>query len=184
MAATKFDLWELVRNGKIREDLYFGLMQLQLRVPPLSAREGDALMLSSHFLEKHARLNNRPAHDFSDRALTMISEYSWPGNVRELEGRIKRAAIMADTAIISEKDLDFGPLVGSYQRRTLRDVRADAERKAIKETLAITNGNISRAARMLNISRPTLYSLMNQLGIRNPQRASTSKQIANSENQS
>jgi two-component system NtrC family response regulator len=161
VCATHQDLEAMIVEGRFREDLWYRLAELVLKVPPLSERSGDTLLLARHFLRRFAKDMRRPARGFTPEAIAVMSGWSWPGNVRELENRVKRAVIMAEGKLVGPQDLDLegdgegGPI-------NLRAVREVADRKAIRHAIARTDGNISSAAKLLGISRPTLYDLMKQ----------------------
>jgi two-component system NtrC family response regulator len=161
VCATHQDLEAMIADGRFREDLWYRLAELVLKVPPLSERSGDTLLLARHFLRKFAKEMRRPVRGFTPEAIAVMSGWPWPGNVRELENRVKRAAIMAEGKQVTPQDLDLagdgegGPI-------NLRAVRVVADRKAIRHAIARADGNISSAAKLLGISRPTLYDLMKQ----------------------
>ncbi|WP_404336426.1 PEP-CTERM-box response regulator transcription factor [Sphingomonas sp. MMS12-HWE2-04] len=159
VCATHQNLETMVAEGRFREDLYYRLAEIVVRIPSLAERPGDAGLLARHFLQKYAAAMNTGARGFAPDALAAIDGWGWPGNVRELENRVKRAAIMADGKLVTAADLDLelraddGPI-------NLKAARERADRKAIRHALARAEGNISGTARLLGISRPTLYDLM------------------------
>jgi len=159
VCATHQNLEEMIANGRFREDLYYRLAEIVVRIPALHERPGDAGLVARHFLHKHAQTMNPVVRGFAPDALAAIDGWLWPGNVRELENRVKRAVIMADGKLVSAVDLDLaGPDHG--QPINLKAAREEADRKAIRHALARADGNISGTARLLGISRPTLYDLM------------------------
>src|SRR5215831_4999526 len=162
ICATNQDLDRMMSEGRFREDLYYRLNEVAVGVPPLRERSGDATVLASFFLRRFASEYGRPVRGFSSAALAAINEYSWPGNVRELENRVKRAVVMTDGPLLSAADLGFATVGKETQSLTIRDARARAEREALQLALAQTGSNLSKAAKLLGISRPTLYDLMQQ----------------------
>jgi two-component system, NtrC family, response regulator len=161
VCATNQDLDLMMAEGRFREDLYYRLNEVTVHVPPLRERAADAVMLASFFLSRFAAEYGRLARGFSDTALAALRDYSWPGNVRELENRVKRAVVMSDGPLLSAADLGFAT-VGEEPPLTIRDARARAEREALHLALAQAGSNLSKAAKLLGISRPTLYDLMQQ----------------------
>jgi two-component system, NtrC family, response regulator len=165
VCATNQDLDELMSNGRFREDLYYRLNEVRLTIPPLRDREGDAILLATHFLKKYNGQFARKLRGFGSDALAAIATHPWRGNVRELENRVKRAVVMADGATISAADLELAPAELPNGSLDLREARARAERGVVQMALAQTNGNLSRASKLLGISRPTLYGLLEGLGL-------------------
>jgi two-component system, NtrC family, response regulator len=163
IAATNRDLKVELERGGFREDLYYRLSVVAIRVPPLRERGEDIVVLANAFLRRVGQEQRRRLR-FSSGALQAIMAYPWPGNIRELENRVSRAVIMARGGLITAEDLD---LQAAAQDRTvsLREMRGEAEREALVETLARHAGNISRAARELQISRPTLHGLLERHGV-------------------
>jgi two-component system, NtrC family, response regulator len=159
VCATHQDLDAMVAQGRFREDLYYRLAEIVIRIPSLAERPGDAGLLARHFLKKYAAAMNAGAKSFAPDALAAIDAWGWPGNVRELENRVKRAAIMAEGKTVTAEDLDLGDHADSMPIN-LKAAREIADRKAIRHALARAEGNISGTARLLGISRPTLYDLM------------------------
>jgi two-component system, NtrC family, response regulator len=165
VCATHRDLKAMVADGSFREDLYYRLAEIVVPIPSLAERPGDAVLLARHFLRRNAAAEGTPPRELSADAAAAIEGWGWPGNVRELENRIKRAAIMAEGKTITPADLDLGDNASSSTDFVnLRAVRDGAERQAIGRALAVSDNNISAAARLLGISRPTLYDLMKQHG--------------------
>ncbi|TKD51253.1 PEP-CTERM-box response regulator transcription factor [Sphingomonas baiyangensis] len=159
VCATHRDIDAMVADGSFRDDLYYRLAEIVVRIPSLAERPGDAALLARHFLRRHGAAMQSAAKGFAPDALAAIDAWHWPGNVRELENRVKRAAIMADGARVTAADLDLGPAEAELPIN-LRAVREAADRSAIRQALARAEGNISGTARLLGISRPTLYDLM------------------------
>jgi two-component system NtrC family response regulator len=162
VCATNQDLDLLMAEGRFREDLYYRLNEVTVRVPPLRERAADTVVLASFFMRRFAAEYGRSVRGFGTAALAAMSGYGWPGNVRELENRVKRAVVMTDGPLLSAADLG---LVGSGEEPPLlgiREARARAEREVLQKALAQAGSNLSQAARLLGISRPTLYDLMQQ----------------------
>ena len=165
VSATNRTLESLVQEGKFREDLFYRLNAVSVRVPPLRERLGDQILLARYFLDKFGKDARRRFAGFTDEALEAIVSYGWPGNVRELENRVRRAVIMGDRNLLGADDLELS--AGKAPDFDLRAARKKAERELIQLALARSDGSITTAARLLQVSRPTLYSLMESLGIRN-----------------
>jgi len=165
VCATHQDLDAMTADGRFREDLYYRLAEIVVKIPSLAERPGDAVLLARHFVNRFGKELNTKVQLLSADAVAAIDAYGWPGNVRELENRIKRAVIMADGKSVSADDLD---LPGSADPNAadialnLRAAREIADRKAIRQALSRTENNISGAAKLLGISRPTLYDLLKQ----------------------
>ena len=158
VCATHRDIDAMVADGSFRDDLYYRLAEIVVRIPSLAERHGDAALLARHFVTKYAKTMNPAVTGLAPDARTAIDGWSWPGNVRELENRVKRAVIMADGKLISAADLDLAE--PDDAPINLRTVREAADRTAIRRALARADGNISNTARLLGISRPTLYDLL------------------------
>ena len=166
VGATHQNLETLIQAGSFRQDLYYRLSEISVMIPPLRARQGDAALLAHAFLEKFSQQQNRALKGFTPDAIDAIESYPWPGNVREMENVIKRAVIMAETGQISALDLGLKAGVTESQPLNLRQVRDEAERRAVVRALGRTNGNIVQAAELLGVSRPTLYDLLNRFGLK------------------
>jgi len=167
ICATHRDLPELIQAGQFREDLYYRINEATIKVPPLRERQGDDLLLARALLERFATQLKRPIKGFTPQAIEAIEAYDWPGNVRELENRVKRAVIMADGSQISLDDLELPSKEGAGDQEpfNLREVREQAESRAILRALARTDGNVSKTSELLGVTRPTLYNLMKKYGI-------------------
>ena len=159
VCATHQDVDAMVADGRFREDLYYRLAEIVVRIPTLAERTGDAALLAQHFVARYAPQLNPGVAGLAPDARAAVDGWRWPGNVRELENRVKRAVIMADGKRVTAADLDLaaGPDTGPIE---LRAVREAADRRAIARALARSDGNISGAARLLGVSRPTLYDLL------------------------
>ncbi|HLL31037.1 MAG TPA: PEP-CTERM-box response regulator transcription factor [Allosphingosinicella sp.] len=162
VSATHQDLPQMIKAGSFREDLYYRLAEIVVRIPTLAERHGDSVLLAKHFLYRFAREMNPQVKGLSPAALAAIDGWPWPGNVRELENRMKRAVIMADGKLVTAEDLDLEARTEAALPVNLKSARELADRRAIRQALARTENNISSAAKLLGISRPTLYDLMKQ----------------------
>jgi two-component system NtrC family response regulator len=167
VAATNSDLKQLIDNGKFREDLYFRLAVVTIRLLPLRERGEDIVFLAREFLQRYAAQSGRTKLVFAPDALRAMTHYSWPGNVRELQNRVKRGAIMASGSRVTAKDLelDQDQDAASSSATTLKHAREQVEREMIQQALKKNSGKITSAAADLGISRPTLYELIEKLGI-------------------
>jgi two-component system, NtrC family, response regulator len=166
VAATNADLKQLIEVGKFREDLYFRLAVVTIRLLPLRERGEDVALLAREFLQRHAAQSGRTKLVLTPDALRAITRYSWPGNVRELQNRIKRAVIMASGSRVTARDLELQQSQEmASSATTLREARESVEREMIQQALKRNSGKITSAAADLGISRPTLYELMDKLGI-------------------
>jgi two-component system NtrC family response regulator len=165
ITATNRDLKQAMKTGTFREDLYFRLAVVCIEMPLLRDREGDIFMLAKAFLNRYAEEAKRRITGFTNQAMRAIENYSWPGNVRELENRIKRAVIMAEGTKICPADLELGIHHAKDEYLNLKEAREAMEKELIQKALARTKDNVTRAAEILGISRPTLYELMEKLGI-------------------
>jgi two-component system, NtrC family, response regulator len=167
VAATNANLKELIDNGKFREDLYFRLAVVTIRLLPLRERGEDIVFLAREFLQRYSNQSGQTKMVFAPDALRAMSCYSWPGNVRELQNRVKRGVIMASGSRVSAKDLELERDRGvvSSAATTLRQAREHVEREMVEQALKKNSGKITSAAADLGISRPTLYELMEKLGI-------------------
>tara|TARA_R110002072_G_scaffold187014_2_gene343822 strand:+ start:1686 stop:3044 length:1359 start_codon:yes stop_codon:yes gene_type:complete len=167
LCATHQNLQDLISKGLFREDLYYRISEIVLEIPPLKDREGDVLVLAKSFLNQMGIEYNNPGLRFSTEAITAMEAYDWPGNVRELESRIKRGIIMAEGQHISEEDLELTSAPAAEPMPlNLREVREQAERRAIIRAMSHYSQSITDAANALGITRPTLYNLLEKLGIK------------------
>src|ERR1041385_8216733 len=163
VCATHQDLEAMIADGRFREDLYYRLAEIVVKIPSLAERAGDAVLLARHFVNRFSRDLNPSVQSLSPDAVAAIDAYGWPGNVRELENRIKRAVIMADGRSLGADDLDLpGKAPDEPDLINLRAAREIADRRAIRQAMSRTDNNISGAAKLLGISRPTLYDLLKQ----------------------
>lgn len=162
ITATNQELEKLIDEGRFRKDLFYRINDVRIDLPALRERETDAILLAQYFLNKFNKELSKRVAGFTEDALSAMSQYAWPGNVRELESRVKRAVIMAESKRITAQDLDLEIAVGACRDLNLRREVEGLERRLVAEALACTDGNISKAAKLLGISRPHLYSLMGQ----------------------
>jgi len=168
VCATHQDLDQLIAQDLFREDLYYRLCELVIRIPPLREREGDAVLLAHNFMGAFNEELGRSVKGFRSDALAALSNHDWPGNVRELENRMKRAVIMAEGTRIAASDLDLVSGEDDDRVLSLKEAREVAERREIPRALSQSDGNVSKAAKLLGVSRPTLYDLMRHHGIKMP----------------
>jgi two-component system NtrC family response regulator len=164
IAATNVNLREAVSAGRFREDLYFRLAVVVIEVPPLRDRGEDIVLIAKEFLQRSVAQHGKPKSIFSPDALQATTAYNWPGNVRELQNRVQRAVIMAEGARVTAEDLELTGVGGSAPQ-TLKEAREEAEREIVRDVLRRHRGKITSAAQELGVSRPTLYELMEKLGI-------------------
>jgi DNA-binding NtrC family response regulator len=169
VCATNQDLEELVKTKEMREDLYFRINVFRIDLPPLRERTGDVTVLARHFVQRFARKVDKDLTDLSPEALAVLNRHSWPGNVRELKNVVERAVILAEPPLVLPKDLiaigmalpsvtaGEAPLAGSL---------ADSEKAHIAKVLEQSAWNISRAARVLEVDRVTLYNKIKKYGLR------------------
>lgn len=160
ICATNRDLAKLVAEGRFREDLFYRINEIRIDLPPLRERGNDAQLLAHHFLNIFNRSHYRQLSGISDQALEAIARHSWPGNVRELENRIKRAVVMAEGNVISFRDLDIPEQPPPQTSLDLRLEVQKLEASLAQQALSASNGNISKAAKLLGVSRPHLYGLL------------------------
>jgi len=165
LAATNRDLEEAMKNSTFREDLYYRLNVVKISLPALRERNEDVVLLAKTFLDRYTGEIRKKINGFSSQAIESIERYPWPGNVRELENRIKRAVIMSEGKKITLKDLGMESTVGKKECIVLKDAREILEKELILKAMARNGNNLTKAASDLGVSRPTLYDLMEKLGI-------------------
>ncbi|NNC63770.1 MAG: PEP-CTERM-box response regulator transcription factor [Gammaproteobacteria bacterium] len=165
VCATNQNLSEAIQVGQFREDLYYRISEITVEIPPVRARDGCRLLLAQYLLSRYIKQHGSAVKGFSAEAQDAVDAYAWPGNVREMENKIKGAVIMADGKFVTPEELNL-PHAESAPSLNLRKVRQEAETRAICEALARSGGNISRAAELLGITRPTLYDIMQKHDIR------------------
>ena len=166
VCATNKNLQAMIGGGGFREDLFYRISEVSVTIPPLRERAGDAGVIAQKILEVRAREHGRSVRSFTQDALAAIQSYPWPGNVRELGNRINRAVILAEGKQITADDLGLPTSTDGVSWLNLREVRARAESEAVRQALALTEGNISRTAELLGVTRPTLYDALERLGLR------------------
>ncbi len=167
IAATNQNLEEEVKANHFREDLYFRLAVVRMALPPLRERGNDVIQLAEHLATAFSQELKKPPKKFSKQALDAIRRHNWPGNVRELQNRVKRAIVLADGPSIGPSELELETPNGSVSASssTLKEAKEALERDILANTLRENNGNISKTAKALGISRPTLYDLMSRYGL-------------------
>jgi two-component system NtrC family response regulator len=165
VCATNKDLPTSISEGSFREDLYYRVSEITIQIPPLREREGGRLILARALLNKYAGQHGRPLRGFTQEAQAAVQAYRWPGNVRELENKIKGAVIMAEGKQVTAEDLGLAEASEDGPDLNLREVRKRAESHAIKRAMVFAAGNISQAAKLLGITRPTLYDLLQKYEI-------------------
>jgi two-component system NtrC family response regulator len=165
VCATNKDLQAMIGEQKFREDLFFRISEVTIKVPPLRERRGGPTVLAHAMLRKFNGAQGRPKRGFTEEALAALEAYRWPGNVRELENKVKAAVIMADGALLTASDLGLNEAAPGVSLFNLKELRTRAERQAIHQALSISDNNVSRAAELLGVSRPTLYDMMSKYGI-------------------
>ncbi|MBU2875225.1 PEP-CTERM-box response regulator transcription factor [Marinobacter salexigens] len=166
VCATHQKLAQLIENGDFREDLYYRISEITLDVPALRERDGDALVIAQSLLKSLGKQMDRQNLTFSEDAVNAISSYSWPGNVREMINKVKRATIMADGKRITSEDLELPECdQPGASHLNLRQVREQAESRAIIQALQTSGFNMTQASRLLGVTRPTLYNLTDKYNI-------------------
>ena len=165
IAATNVNLEESVARGQFREDLYFRLAVVVVKVPALRDRGDDVDLMAQEFLHRYCAQHRKSALTFAPDALRAVSLHSWPGNVRELQNRIQRAVIMADGKRLTAGDLELTNVMTAPLPQTLKAARESFEREIVQDVLRRHRGKITSAALELGVSRPTLYELIEKLRI-------------------
>lgn len=163
VCATNKNLEEMIADGSFREDLFYRICEMTIDIPPLRDRQGDKILLARHFKRKFAEEQSQHITGFTPEAINAIEDYNWPGNIRQMENIVKRAVIMADGKLITSEDLGLDS--ETEINLNLREVRSIAERSAINQALAMTDQNMSATAKLLGITRPTLYDLIKKHSI-------------------
>jgi len=165
VCATHQDLTELIQNNCFREDLYYRVSEISIAIPPVRERDSDAVLLARNFLARAVERHGSAVRGFTDEASEAISAYPWPGNVRELEHTVNRAVIMAEGKLITAEDLGLDAPDGGPPSLNLREVREQAEQRAVRGAVTRAAGNVSKASELLGVSRPTLYDLLKKYDI-------------------
>jgi two-component system NtrC family response regulator len=167
VCATHQNLREHIANNLFREDLFYRVSEIALNIPPLRERDGDPLIIAQSLLASFSSQMDRPNLCFADDAILAIKNYDWPGNVREMINKVKRAAIMADDKRITAADLELN--AGEYlndNALNLRQIRDEAEKRAVIQAIQASQNNLAKASRLLGITRPTLYNLLEKFDIK------------------
>jgi len=162
LCATNRKLDALIGTGNFRDDLYYRISEVTIKVPPLRERQGDSLLLAQSLLHQMAETLGRPTRGLAPDAIRAIQAHRWPGNVRELENRLKGAVILAEGAVVTASDLGLQDPGEDTEYLNLRTARQRAETQAVRQALAVARGNLSRAAELLGVTRPTLYDLIDK----------------------
>jgi two-component system, NtrC family, response regulator len=165
VSATNANLDEKIAQGTFRGDLFYRMNAVTVRIPPLRERDGDVMLLANFFLTRFNLEFNRNIRGFTEAATVALDAHDWPGNVRELENRMKRAVVMAESRMIDVTDLELTPAEEAMPDLDLRAARLRAERQVLRAALARSTNTLATAARLLGVSRPTLYGLMEVHGI-------------------
>ena len=166
VCATNQDLQALIVEQRFRQDLYYRISAVTVNVPPLRQRGSGVVVLAQAILQRIAAESATKLRGMSDDALAALQNYGWPGNVRELENKLRAAVIMAEGQLIHAADLGLDAPVTAPPQLNLAEVRLHAERQALIQALALAQNNVSRAAELLGVSRPTLYDLLERCGVR------------------
>ena len=165
VSATNVQLEEQVSGGRFRSDLFYRLNSVTVRIPPLRERPGDAGLLARFFLARFNHEFGRNLRGFADTAMAAINLHPWPGNVRELENRMKRAVVMGEGRLVEAIDLELEPVEPDADDLDLRAARNRAELEVLQKAIARSRGRLAHAAKLLGISRPTLYTLLEAHGL-------------------
>ena len=165
ICATHQNVQKHIDDGLFREDLYYRINEITVDIPPLREREGDAIVIATALLKRFNEENAKNIKGFTKDAAQLIESYQWPGNIRQLENKIKRAVIMTDETRLTVDDLAIGQSTEEEIPLNLKEVREIAETNAIKRALAYSDNHISNAAKLLGVTRPTLYALFTKYGI-------------------
>jgi len=166
IAATNVELKKAISDGRFREDLFYRLAVVVINLPPLRDRENDIRLMAQDFLRRNAAKTGKEGLTFDNEALRALSTHPWPGNVRELENRVKRAVIMAEGKRLTAEDLELNGSAAPFRGASLKDARESVEREMVQRALRKHGGKMAPAAVELGISRPTLYELMDKLGMK------------------
>jgi two-component system, NtrC family, response regulator len=165
VAATNIDLRKAIEEGRFREDLYYRLCVITIAVPALRERGPDIPLLARTFLLRFGDELKKPLKGFTPEAVEALTSHGWPGNVRELENRIKRAVVMAEGRYITSENLELQPAASS-DAATLKASRDHREKELVRLAMEKAEGNVTRAASYLGVSRPTLYQLLARYGFK------------------
>ena len=166
LAATNIDLQKAISEGRFRDDLYFRLCVVNIAIPPLRERGPDVILLARTFLLRFSGELKKPIKGFTSQAVEAVTSHSWPGNVRELENRVKRAVVMAEGGYVTPENLELQDTVSPGDGTTLKASRDYRERELVRLAIEKADGNVTRAASYLGVSRPTLYQLLARYGLK------------------
>jgi two-component system NtrC family response regulator len=168
VSATNQDLVAGQTAGNFREDLYYRLAETVFDIPPLRNRDEDCLLIARHALAEQAKARGRQVPEFTKEALGAILAYAWPGNVRELQNKVRQAGILAEGRFVTAADLVLDPAADQETRPlTIKESRLLADRKTVVRAMSEANGNVAKAARILDVSRPTLYQMLQEFDLKN-----------------
>lgn len=165
ICATHRHLPQLIEQQNFRSDLYYRLSEIVVEIPPLREREGDILAIGNTLLQRYCKENSRKEKRFSVEAAKAIESYGWPGNIREMENKLKRAVIISDSQLVGLEDLEMDEQLDNTMPLNLKEVREFTETAAIKRALHYSDNSITEAAKLLGITRPTLYGLFEKYGL-------------------
>ena len=165
VSASNRDLENMIESDDFRSDLFFRLNEVGLKIPPLRDRGGDVSLLAAFLLQKYGNTYNRANIEFTPQALVAIRTHAWPGNIREMENRIKKAVVLTTGNKVDSMDLGLNIDAVANRVLNLKDAREKAELDAINGAMSACENNISNAAKLLGVSRPTLYNLMTADGM-------------------
>ena len=165
ICATNADIRHLVENGEFRQDLLYRINTIELRIPPLRERGNDILLLAEHFLQRYARKYQKEMRGLNREAKNKLLKYAWPGNVRELQHTMERAVILGDGSLLRPENFMFQ--VSALRQRKEDEVLnlEQLERQAVERAMRISEGNVTRAAEYLGITRFALYRKLEKLGL-------------------
>jgi len=167
ICATHRNLQELIAQNLFRADLYYRLSEITIEIPPLREREGDIIAIGNTLLKRYCKINNIKEKRFSPDAAQAIELYAWPGNIRELENKLKRAVILSDNNFVTLEDLEMSDQQLNAMPLNLKAIREAAESAAVKRAMHYSDYNVTETSKLLGISRPTLYSLLEKHGLQN-----------------
>jgi len=173
IAATNRDIIKETEAGTFREDLYYRISVIHIKLPPLRDRGEDVMLLANFFLHRYSKEFGKRSQRFSADSVRLLESYEWPGNVRELENRVQRAVIMSDSSTIEPEALDFSRKtfnegIHSFTNLTLKDAREMVERELVVTAMENQRMNMAKAAEVLGVSRPTLYDLVKKHNLAKP----------------
>ena len=165
ICATNADIRQMVEDGNFRQDLLYRINTIEIHIPPLRERGNDIILLADHFLDRYTRKYKKKIHGLTREAKNKLLKYAWPGNVRELQHTIERAVILGDGSMLKPENFLFHTTSKQKKEEEVVLNLEQLERQAIEKALRISNGNISRAAEYLGITRFALYRKLEKLGL-------------------